>query len=146
MVYLCRFLQAMHAHNVLYNVATTLLSFFCYSRFALRFFAVKTLRYYIYSRHPTAICTRTRNFPLFRIVPTNCAQGAVAARLEECRASFLCLFPIGLLQLCLVFCQKCGFFKLPQFLYTYLLTLVLLTNNNFRVSSLYMFFRYATGL
>lgn len=27
-VYLCRFLQAMHGHNVLYNVATTLLSSF----------------------------------------------------------------------------------------------------------------------
>ena len=84
----------------------------CYSRFALRFFAVEPLRYYIYSRHPTAICTRTRNFQLFRLMPTNYAQRAVAARLEECRASFLCLFPIGLLRMCFVFFSKMWIFQI----------------------------------
>lgn len=84
----------------------------CYSRFTLRFFAVEPLRYYIYSRHPTAICTRTRNFRLFGLMPTNCAQRAGAARLEEQRASFLCLFPIGLLRMCLVFLSKMWIFQI----------------------------------
>lgn len=53
---------------------------------------------------------------------------------------FFVYFLLDYYECVLFFSQKCGFFKLPQFLYTHLLTLVLLTNNNFRVSSLYMFF------
>lgn len=144
-VYLCRFLQAMHGHNVLYNVATTLLSSFGIRDLLCGFSQLKLCDIIFIPDTQPPSAPALLIFTLQDYADKLCTKSSGGApRMVSNLFSFL--IPIGLLQLCLVFCQKCGFFKLPQFLYTHLLTLVLLTNNGFRVSSLYMFLRYATGL
>ena len=66
--------------------------------------------------------------------------------LKSAEPLFFVYFRLDYYNCVLFFVKNVDFSNYRNFLYTNLLTLVLLANNNFRVSSIYMFLRYATGL